>query len=79
MGDEKEPQTKPYTVTGAFVWDGRIRKPSDDEPVHLTEAQAHGLKKRGKIEDAPEGTKAKKATAKKPAAKKAGEGTGAAS
>ncbi|MCG7627309.1 hypothetical protein MHM88_05785 [Epibacterium sp. MM17-32] len=65
MAEQKKPQKKTYTVTSAFVWDKGIKKP--DDTVELTDSEAYGLKKRGKI-DEPKA---------KPASKKAAE-TGAA-
>lgn len=66
MSDQKKPQKKPYTVTSAFVWDGKIRKAGDKEPVLLTASEAHGLKKRGKVED-PAAAKGRKSVAAKKA------------
>jgi len=58
-----EKQTKvpkfEYKVASAFVWGGKIQKPG--MKVSLTKAEAHGLIKRGKVE---EGT-GRQATAKK--------------
>lgn len=60
-----EKQTKvpkfEYKVASAFVWGGKIQKPG--MKVSLTKAEAHGLIKRGKVE---EGT-GHRATAKKAA------------
>lgn len=49
MAEQKKPQKKTYTVTSAFVWDKGIKKP--DDTVDLTDSEAYGLKKRGKISD----------------------------
>ncbi|MEO3478145.1 hypothetical protein AAFO90_10745 [Phaeobacter sp. CAU 1743] len=65
MAEQKKPQKKTYTVTSAFVWDKGIKKP--DDTVDLTDSEAYGLYKRGKISD-QETTSKKAATG----AKKAG-------
>ncbi|MEQ3671372.1 hypothetical protein [Pseudophaeobacter sp.] len=49
MTEKKAPVTKPYTVVSAFVWDKKIRKPSDKTPLQLTSAEAAPLIQRGKI------------------------------
>lgn len=50
MAEKKAPETKPYKVVSAFVWDKKIRKPSDKEALMLTTAEAAPLLHRGKIE-----------------------------
>lgn len=64
MAEKKTPETKPYKVKSAFVWDKKIRKPSDKEALMLTAAEAAPLLQRGKIE--PGKPAAKTAAAKKP-------------
>ncbi len=49
MAEPKKPQKKTYDVTSAFIWDKQIKKPGTT--VDLTDAEAQGLKARGKIED----------------------------
>jgi hypothetical protein len=70
VADTKKPQKHTFAVTSAFVWDKEIKKPGDT--VELTDAEAHGLKNRGKIEDPESGrkkaaTRAKKAETTDPA------------
>ena len=50
MAEKKTPETKPFKVKSAFVWDKKIRKPSDKEALMLTTAEAAPLLHRGKIE-----------------------------
>ena len=50
MTEKKAPETKPYKVVSAFVWENKIRKPSDKEALMLTTAEAAPLLHRGKIE-----------------------------
>lgn len=61
MAEPKKAQKKLYDVTSAFVWDKQIKKPGGT--VDLTDAEAFGLKKRGKIEE--QKTEKEKAAAKK--------------
>jgi hypothetical protein len=68
MAEKKTPETKPFKVKSAFVWDKKIRKPSDKEPLMLTTAEAAPLLHRGKIELGKPAAKASGAT--KPAATK---------
>ncbi|MDE4304016.1 hypothetical protein PXK30_03720 [Phaeobacter gallaeciensis] len=63
MAEQKKPQKKTYTVTSAFVWDKGIKKP--DDTVDLTDSEAYGLKKRGKIKDPETGRKKAATGAKK--------------
>ncbi|KIC36548.1 hypothetical protein [Leisingera sp. ANG-M7] len=53
MSDQKKAPKSKYTVTSAFIWDGGIKKPKDT--VELTKTEAHGLIKRGKIEEPKRG------------------------
>ncbi len=68
MAEKKSPETKPYKVVSAFVWDKKIRKPSDKSALDLTEAEAAPLLRRGKIELGKPAAKpaAKNAAANKP-------------
>jgi len=50
MAEKKAPETKPYKVVSAFVWEKKIRKPSDKDALQLTAAEAAPLLQRGKIE-----------------------------
>lgn len=63
MADDKKPKKSKYTVTSAFVWDKGIKKPGDT--VELTDAEAQGLKNRGKIKDPDTGRKKAATGAKK--------------
>lgn len=69
MAEKKAPETKPYKVVSAFVWEKKIRKPSDKQALMLTTAEAAPLLHRGKIELGKPTTKAAAET--KPAATKA--------
>ena len=62
MAEKKAPETKPYKVVSAFVWEKKIRKPSDKEALMLTTAEAAPLLHRGKIEQGKPETKAAAAT-----------------
>ncbi|AUR12869.1 hypothetical protein PhaeoP48_02907 [Phaeobacter inhibens] len=64
MEKQTKAQKSDYKVASAFVWDGKIQKPG--MKVSLTKTEAHGLIKRGKIE---EGT-GRQAPAKKAASSK---------
>lgn len=61
MEKQTKAQKSEFKVASAFVWDGKIQKPG--MKVSLTKTEAHGLIKRGKVE---EGT-GRRATAKKAA------------
>jgi len=70
MAEKKAPETEPFKVKSAFVWNKKIRKPSDKEPLMLTTAEAAPLLHRGKIEPGKPATKAP--ATKAPATKTAG-------
>ncbi|AUQ54514.1 hypothetical protein [Phaeobacter inhibens] len=69
MEKQTKAQKSDYKVASAFVWDGKIQKPG--MKVSLTKTEAHGLMKRGKIEEVKtRQAPAKKTEVAKPAATK---------